>query len=243
MSQREALKMLNFVKKLFGGSGEAETHARGNGNGYATSAAPAAPVQVHARPVVPQQKPQPIHRPQPPMPNAATLPQEYVPQGGNGVTLPLHTIIAVLPLELKTRIQQTMVADIHVTIPLDRILIQLGTGNVRMTYGELRSLTQNVFSNLSDLDQSEFALPLNEILPQINPALIARRMSQKQVQVPEDIHGPFGKDLAGVAVTDPRTAAKPIAASPAPAASPKIASAGSGEPRADESDSNEAGFG
>ena len=219
--------MLNFFKNLFGGSGEAETNARGNGNGngYAgATATPAAPVQVHARPVVPQQKPQPALRPQPSMPAAAGAPQSFsnVSQAGNGVTSPLHTIIAVLPLELKTRIQQTMVAEINVTIPLDRILIQLGSGSVRMSYGELRALAPNVFSNSPDLDQSEFALPLNEILPQINPALIARRMSQKHVQVPEDIHGPFGKDLAGVAVADLRSAAKPMAASPAPMAAPKI---------------------
>src|SRR5947209_5762196 len=71
----------------------------------------------------------------------------------------------------------------------------------------------DVFSQDAELDQSEIALPLNEILPQINPALIARRQSQKQFQVPEDIHGPFGKDLAGVTLADPRTAAK--AAAPA----------------------------
>ena len=222
--------MLNFFKNLFGSS-EAETTARGNGNGNgyaATTAAPAAPVQVHARPVVPQQKPQPIHRAQPAMP-AAPVPAgaahhtiSNIQSGGNGVSIPLHTVIAVLPLELKTRIQRTMVADITVTIPLDRVLIQLGSGSVRLSFGELRALAPNVFSELPDLDQSEIALPLNEILPQINPALIARRQSQKQYQVPEDIQGPFGKDLAGVALADPRAAAKPIAPSPAPMAAPKV---------------------
>ncbi len=49
----------------------------------------------------------------------------------------------------------------------------------------------------------EISLPLNEILPQINPAMIARRQSQKHVLVPEDIHGPFGKDLAGVSLRWP----------------------------------------
>jgi len=213
--------MLNFFKNLFGSS-EAETR----GNGYAaTTAAPAAPVQVHARPVVPQQKPQPGQRPQSGMPagNASMArPISNVPSNGGGVTLPLHTVIAVLPLELKTRIQRTMVSDIVVTIPLDRVLIQLGSGVVRLSFGELRAMAPNVFSELPDLDQSEIALPLNEILPQINPALLARRQSQKQYQVPEEIQGPFGKDLAGVALADPRTAAKPIAA-PAALIAPKVA--------------------
>jgi len=221
--------MLNFFKNLFGSS-EAETHARGNGNGNgyaAATAAPAAPVQVQARAVVPQPKPQPPQRVQPPMP-AAQAPMapaqsfSHMPTSGNGVTLPLHTIIAVLPLELKTRIQRTMVADIVVTLPLDRVLIQLGSGVVRLSFGELRALAPNVFSELTDLDQSEIALPLNEILPQINPSLLSRRQSQKHMVIPEDIHGPFGKDLAGVALADPRTAAKPIAVSPAPVAAPKV---------------------
>jgi predicted regulator of Ras-like GTPase activity (Roadblock/LC7/MglB family) len=227
--------MLNFFKNLFGSS-EAETQARGNGNGNghaAATAAPAAPVQVHARPVVPQQKPQPPQRPTPvasvpaaqfPAPAAPAAPVHSFSNAssGNGVTLPLHTIIAILPLELKTRIQQTMVSDIMVTVPLDKVLIQLGSGSVRLSYGELRAIAPNVFSNLSDLDQSEIALPLNEILPQINPALIARRQSAKQVLVPEEIHGPFGKDLAGVALADPRASAKPVTGSTT--AAPKVSS-------------------
>ena len=221
--------MLNFFKNLFGSS-EAETQARGNGNGHAAATvAPAAPVQVHARPVVPQQKPQLPQRSMPAAPVAAAPARSFptAAPSGNGVTLPLHTIIAVLPLELKTRIQRTMVADIVVTLPLDKVLIQLGSGVVRLSFGELRAMAPNVFSELPDLDQSEIALPLNEILPQINPALIARRQSAKQVLVPEDIHGPFGKDLAGVALADPRAAAKPIASSPmvTPKGSPQPMSA------------------
>ncbi|HWC60574.1 MAG TPA: hypothetical protein VHC44_12840, partial [Verrucomicrobiae bacterium] len=190
--------MLNFFKNLFG-SGEAETpaHSNGNGNGYAaTTAAPPAPapVQVQARTVV--QKPQPaVHRAQPPMPTATHAPAAPArsfaspPASAEGVSLPLHTIIAVLPLELKSRIRLTNVSDTYVTIPLDQVLVQLGSGVVRISYGELRALAPNVFSSHADLDQSEIALPLNEILPQINPALIGRRQSQRQVQVPEDVHG------------------------------------------------------
>jgi len=218
--------MLNFFKNLFG-SGEAETPARGNGNGNgyaAATAAPAAPVQVHARVAVPQQKPQPTHRAQPAAAAAVANHGTFanVP-AGSGVSLPLHTIISVLPLELKTRIQQTMVAGINISLPLDRVLIQLGSGAVRLSFGELRALAPNVFSDLPDLDQSEIALPLNEILPQINPALMSRRQSQKQYQVPEDIQGPFGKDLAGVALADPRAAVQPGApAAAAPMAAPKV---------------------
>ncbi len=202
--------MLNFFKNLFG-SGATETHTNGNGNGYAATATPAAPVQVQARPVVPQKNNTPgAPRPNPAAPRAQAAPV-HASVNGNGIQVPLYTIISILPLEIKTRIRETMVAEILVSIPLDQVLMQLGSGVVKITYGELRALAPNIFTSQSDLDQTEIPLPLNEILPQINAGMIARRGSQKHIQVPEDIHGPFGNDLSGVAVADPRTAAKPIA--------------------------------
>jgi predicted regulator of Ras-like GTPase activity (Roadblock/LC7/MglB family) len=201
--------MLNFFKNLFG-SAETETHS--NGNGYAAAAVPAAPVQVHARPMVTGKISEaPATRTAPPLPTAG----RPAPTG-NGVQLPLYTIIGVLPLELKTRIRETMVSDIFVTLPLDRVLTQLGTGVVKITFGELRAMAPNVFLTQATQDHVEILLPLNEILPQINPAMIARRQSQRQVQVPEDVRGPFGNDFAGVMLADPRVAAKPSAPAPAP---------------------------
>jgi len=204
--------MLNFFKNLFG-SGATETHANGNGhgNGYAATAAPVAPVapvQVRARTAAET-------TPQSPVAKTVATPVSARPAAnGNGIQIPLHAIIAVLPLELKTRIRQTMVAGLFVNIPLDQVLTQLGTGSVRISFGELRALAPDVFTSQTNLDQTEIALPLNEILPQINPALLARRASQKHVQIPEDVHGPFGKDFSGVTLADPRTAAKPIAPAP-----------------------------
>jgi len=195
--------MLNFFKNLFG-SGETETHA--NGNGYAAASAPAAPVQVHARSVVAEK----LAEPPAPFPAARPV------ANGNGVQIPLYTIIAVLPLELKTRIKETMVSDIFISLSLDRVLTQLAAGAVKITFGELRALAPNVFLTQASLDHTEIYLPLNEILPQVNPALLARRQSQRQVQVPEDVHGPFGNDFSGVKLADPRTAVKPIAPAPAP---------------------------
>ena len=109
-----------------------------------------------------------------------------------------------------------MVSDIFVSLPLDRVLTQLAAGAVKITFGELRALAPNVFLTQANLDHMEIHLPLNEILPQVNPALLARRQSQRQVQVPEDLHGPFGNDFSGVRLADPRAAVKPIAPAPAP---------------------------
>ncbi|HXT10299.1 MAG TPA: roadblock/LC7 domain-containing protein [Candidatus Angelobacter sp.] len=152
---------------------------------------------------------------------AAAVPAQapaHMMADGNGVQIPFHTIVAILPLELKTRIKQTMIADVQVPLPLDRVLLQLGSGTIRVTFGELKALVPGMFTALPDLDQTEIILPLNEILPQINPALLARRQSQKQLHVPDEVTGPFGKDFAGVTLADPRAAAKPVAAPAAPSA-------------------------
>jgi predicted regulator of Ras-like GTPase activity (Roadblock/LC7/MglB family) len=216
--------MLNFFKNLFG-SGAADTHA--NGNGYA-AAAPMPPVQSPApvRPPVAAQRPVTAQRPitaqRPPasQPPAAPAPAPVYPArpvgDGNSVQIPLHTVIAVLPLELKTRIRQTRVADLFVTLSLEQVLSQLGSGLVKISFGELRDLVPDVFALQTDLDEMEVSIPLNEILPQINPALLARRQSQRQVEVPEDVQGPFGKDCAGVKFAEIRAAAP--ASTPAPAA-------------------------
>ena len=210
-SLRRSRKMLNFFKNLFG-SGETENHS--NGNGYATTAAPPPPpVQVQARTAAPVRQPA-VQRPAPVAQHAPARPVS----SAQGVQLPLYTIIAVLPLELKTRIRETLVADIFVTLPLDRVLTQLGSGAVKITFGELRALVPSVFTAQSNFDQTEIMLPLNEILPQISPEMIARRHSQRQVQIPEDVHGPFGNGLSGVTLADPRTAAPIKGSAPAPAA-------------------------
>lgn len=188
--------MLNFFKNLFGSG---ETDAPSNGHGYA-AAAPAAPVHAAPRQATDV-------RGQSPAPKAPAAPS--APRGfsdGNGVQIPLHAVIAVLPLEMKTRIKEAMVSELQIAIPLDRVLTQLGGGSVKISFGELRNMVPGVFSAQNDLDGREIALPLNEILPQINPGLLARRQSQKQIQVPDDIRGPFGGDCAGVTFADTRTA-------------------------------------
>lgn len=135
---------------------------------------------------------------------------------GSGVQIPLHAVIAVLPLELKTRIKETMVADISISVPLDHVLTHLGSGAVKISFGDLRNMAPGVFSTQPDLDGREVSLPLNEILPQINPGLLARRQSQRQIQVPDDVRGPFGADCTGVTFADTRTVTTPTPEMPIP---------------------------
>ncbi len=201
--------MLKLFKNLFG-SGSADTHTNGNGH---SAPPPAPPVQVQARAVAGNQV---AHTAAPRSVAAMPVPRAAAPRpvgDGSSVQIPLYTIIAVLPLELKTRIRQAMVAEIFIMLPVQRVLEQLSTGSVRITFGELRELAPNVFSVQTDLDATEIPLPLNEILPQINPAMLPRRQ-QRQVEVSEDIRGPFGAEGAAVTLGDARSA--PMAAPAAP---------------------------
>jgi len=180
--------MLKFFKKVFGSS-PAEDHA--NGNGYATPYATADEQSNPAAVAAAYGTPSP-----------ATASQ-WGQAGGVRVSLP--SIIAVLPLELKTRIKQTMVAGMYVTLPMGHVLAQLAAGAIRMTFGELRAAAPNVFSPQADRDAVQITLPLHEILQQVPPEYLPRRQSQKQISVPEDVRGPFGNDGFGVTFADTKT--------------------------------------
>lgn len=110
---------------------------------------------------------------------------------GKGVELPLQKILEGLPLELQPRVRHPNVGEANVSIPLEKVLSQLSRGSVKISFGELRQAAPGVFSSETDRDRVLIQLPLNDILAQLNPALIARRRVQKQVEVPDDISSPF----------------------------------------------------
>jgi len=110
---------------------------------------------------------------------------------GKGVEVPLQKILEGLPLELQPRVRHPDVGDATISIPLEKVLSQLSRGSVKLSFGELRQAAPGVFSSENDRDRVLVQLPLNEVLTQLNPALIARRRVQKQVEVPDDISSPF----------------------------------------------------
>ena len=109
-----------------------------------------------------------------------------------GLQLPLPSVIAGLPMDLRAKLIQTPPADAFVSIPVEKILSQLARGSVKISFGELRQLAPGVFGNSSgELDAKMVALPLNQILAQLNPALLARRSAKKQIEIAADISSPF----------------------------------------------------
>jgi len=139
---------------------------------------------------------------------------------GKGVDVPLQKVLEVLPVELQPRVRNPHVGDATISIPLEKVLSQLSRGAVRLSFGELRQAAPGLFSSETDRDRVLVQLPLNEILAQLNPALIARRRVQKQIEVPDDISSPFeSQGQSGVSFSTGPVQA-PKAPPPPPAAHP-----------------------
>ena len=145
-------------------------------------------------------------RPQtaPPAPTTPPAPAENPDE----LQLPLQSILAAMPMDLRAKVMQAPPAGMTIAVPLEKILTQLAFGSVKIAFGELRTAAPGVFVNSGgEHDHKAVMLPLNEILSRLNPALLARRPTQKQVEVTDDITGPFGAGAEGVKVSVAATAA------------------------------------
>ena len=124
------------------------------------------------------------------------------PANPDEIQLLLQPILAALPMELRAKIIATNTAGMTISIPIEKALSQLATGSVKISFGELRQLASNVFAvSGGEHDTKMVALPLNQILAQINPTLLARRSTQKQVEVNGDISNPFDARGQGVKIS------------------------------------------
>ncbi|HLH52711.1 MAG TPA: hypothetical protein VKY92_03765 [Verrucomicrobiae bacterium] len=133
---------------------------------------------------------------------------------GKGIEVSLQGIIQSLPLELQPRVKRNDVGDASITVPLEKVLAQLSRGAVKVSFGELRQAAPEVFTAQNDRDRVLVILPLAEILSKLNPALIARRRVQRQIEVPAEISSPFDSRGKGVSFTigNSKTEPEPAAA-------------------------------
>src|SRR5262249_51799772 len=137
------------------------------------------------------------------------------------IEVSLDRILSALPLELQPRIRQSDVGDLTISVPLEKILAQLSRGAVKVSFGELRQAAPGVFTAENDRDRVLVALPLEEILPQLNPALITRRRVQRQVEVPAEISSPFDPANPGLLLNPGSSGREVEAAQPAPPTPPR----------------------
>src|SRR5664279_752517 len=54
----------------------------------------------------------------------------------SGLQLPLPSIIAVLPMDLRAKLMQTPPTDAFVSIPIEKVLSQLARGSVKISFAE-----------------------------------------------------------------------------------------------------------
>lgn len=137
------------------------------------------------------------------------------------VTLPLTAVIAAFPLELRSKIRQEA-GELTFTAPLEKVLPQLATGMVKVTYGDIRRAAPQLFAPGVESDKTEVVLPLGEVLSRINPAMLVRRATQKQVVVSDEIASPFAGRGNGLSVSvgnNKPASAAPTTVGPAPAPS------------------------
>jgi predicted regulator of Ras-like GTPase activity (Roadblock/LC7/MglB family) len=133
---------------------------------------------------------------------------------GKGIELSLQTIVQGLPLELQPRVRRSDVGAATITVPLEKVLAQLSRGAVKVSFGELRQAAPEVFTSQNDRDRVLVSMPLADILSKLNPALIARRRVQRQIEVPAEISSPFNAHGQGLSLAVSSPKAEPEAAPP-----------------------------
>jgi len=161
-----------------------------------------------------------------PLPKPASSVSENRASNGGGndghVRLGLRNVLNGLPDALKSRVRQFDVGDAEISIPLEKVLSQLSQGAVKITFGQMRRAAPQIFTSQNDSDETPVALPLGEILSQLNPALLFRRQNQKQIEVPDDIRSPFGDHGQGLIFSVGPTKAPAPAPAPARTVTPVI---------------------
>jgi hypothetical protein len=161
-------------------------------------------------------------------PVAHVVPPRPVPAANpNEVELPLRSILNSLPPQLHARLTLTeaAVSNATISIAIGKIMPQLASGVVKITFGELRQAAPTLFNINEEYDSLPVVLPLNEILGRLNFNSLTRNPAQKHIQVPPEITGPFGGRGEGAAIsTTPPLKPTPGAVTPirmtAPAAQP-----------------------
>jgi predicted regulator of Ras-like GTPase activity (Roadblock/LC7/MglB family) len=117
------------------------------------------------------------------------------------IELPLNSIVACLPLDLRAKLMTTPPANQTIHLQAEMVIRQLAFGAVKISFGELRSLAPGVFVNSGgEFDNKLVNLPLQEILPRLHPELLARRAARR-VEVSDEIVGPFAERGRGFTFT------------------------------------------
>jgi predicted regulator of Ras-like GTPase activity (Roadblock/LC7/MglB family) len=109
------------------------------------------------------------------------------------IAIPLKSVLSRLPEALTRRVIQSDVGEAEIFIPTQKVLSQIAKGSVKISFGELRQMAPpGIFAPENDRDRTLVDIPLYEVLSRLDPSLLARHPSQRQVEVPPEVTGPFG---------------------------------------------------
>ena len=163
-----------------------------------------------------------------PAPSVSTPPRAA---NADEIELPLAAVVAALPLDLRAKLMSAPASGLTIRLQAETVISQLAFGAVKISFGELRQLAPGVFVNSGgELDRKLVSLPLQEILPRVNSALLARR-PVKKVEVTAEISGPFADRGRGFSFTTQPLKAPATPPPPAPAPEPPAAFAPPVTPR------------
>ncbi len=167
---------------------------------------------------VPAAAPAPVSAPVAPVkPNPSSFSRQRA-ASANEVEIPLAQVIAILPVDLRGKLMSVPPPDMMIAVPVQTVMSQLAFGAVKISFGELRQMVPGLFANSGgEMDNRPVNLPLKEILACLNPALLARRNTEK-VAVTEEVSGPF--DARGQGITFTTQPLKAPVAAPAPPPAP-----------------------
>jgi len=169
---------------------------------------------VENPPVVAEQ-PQPIFTPTPQL----AVPEDQT--AADDLELPLQTVLAALPMDLRAKVMQNPPAGATMVMAIEKVLAQLANGSVKISFGELRLAAPSLFANSGgESDSRPVTLPLNEVLLRLKPALLSRSPNQRKIDVADDVAGPFDGRGQGIRFSTAPLKAAPAAA-PAPAPAPR----------------------
>ena len=182
--------MFGFIKNVF--------RTRGADSAAAPAVVPVQPVRPPVAVALPPPQPAELAR------TGAAIPRFRGRM--ERLLLNLKQITDRFPPELRGLIVSAPADGVIIAIPIEGVVEQLAVGRVEISIADLRRVSPiHIFSPDTSFDAQRVEIPLNEILPKLDPALLTRR-SQRSVELPRDIGGVFENKRA-----EPEMAPVPMA--------------------------------
>ncbi len=153
--------------------------------------------------------------------SAAAPPADPVPES---LALSLKSVLDRLPVALKPLATRAANADEKINVPTARVLPQLATGAVRITFDELRAAAPAGFFSSSGHGETLVDLPLPEVLRVAGP-LLKRKSATKAEPAAGSFFAGLGPTAAAPAPASPPAPAPAVPAPPTQAFAPSFSAA------------------